>query len=91
MSPFLPMDLDYRLTITDPSAEIRVRLEVMGHGRPVLDADMDLNRVELTPAHALVALARHPMSTVWVSIAIRLQALRLWAKRAPVHRRPITP
>jgi uncharacterized protein len=91
VSPFLPMDLDYRLTIAGPADEISVRLEVLRDDRPVLDADLDLRRVELTPAHAVAALVRSPLSTFRVSATIRLQALRLWTKRVPVHRRPVAP
>jgi DUF1365 family protein len=88
VSPFLPMDLDYRLTAPPPGPHVDVRLEVLRAARLVFDADLRLRRVELTPASAALALIRHPLATWRVSLAIRVEALRLWLRRVPVHRHP---
>ncbi len=89
VSPFLPMGLDYRLRTAAPGERIALQLDVSSHEATVFDADLHLERVELTPAHAISALARHRGSTLKVSAAIRLQAARLWAKGAPYHRHPV--
>jgi uncharacterized protein len=89
VSPFLPMDVDYRLRTGPPGEHIALQLDVGHGGSTVFDADLRLQRVELTRAHAVGALARHGGCTLKVSTAIRLQAARLWAKGAPYHRHPV--
>ncbi len=96
VSPFLPMDLTYRLRIDRASggaeahrpSRLEVRLEAQDEGRTVLDTHLDLRRIELTPAHAVASLVRHPLATVGVSANIHRQAGSLWAKRAPVFSHP---
>ena len=92
VSPFLPMDLTYRLrqTASRGGPHLHVRLEAARCDRVVFVADLDLRRVELTPAHAVTSALRHPLATVAVSATIRRQALALWAKRVPFHRHPST-
>ena len=64
------MDLTYRLSVRSrrvrppPAARLDVGIEASRQGRPVLEADLALTRIELTPAHALASLARHPLATV---------------------------
>jgi uncharacterized protein len=86
VSPFLPMDLTYRLQIGPEAqpgpAHLDVRLEARRQDHPVFDAHLTLARIELTPAHAVASLARHPLATVGVSAAIHRQAAALWSKRA---------
>ncbi len=101
VSPFLPMDLTYRLQIDsrpgvgvesgpDPRRPPRldVRLQARRQDHPVFDAHLALARIELTPAHAVASLARHPLATVGVSAGIHRQAVALWAKRAAFHPHP---
>ena len=44
VSPFLPMDLDYRITWTVPDAELNLRIEVERDHTPVFDAELALRR-----------------------------------------------
>ena len=89
VSPFLPMGLDYDFHADSRGDQLALQLGVCDRGASVFDADLRLERIELTPAHALSALARHGLSTLKVSAAIRIQAARLWAKGAPYHRHPV--
>jgi uncharacterized protein len=89
VSPFLPMGLEYRLRTASPDEQIALQLEVGRGESPMFDADLRLERVELTPTHAISALVRHQWPTLKVSAMIRLQALRLWSKGAPYHRHPV--
>jgi DUF1365 family protein len=88
VSPFLPMDLDYRLTTAPPGDEVELRLELRRLDDVVFEADLRLHRLEITPASARAARWRHGWSTLKVSAAIRFQAARLWSKRARVHSHP---
>jgi len=94
VSPFLPMDLTYRLSVRSdgPAATgpgLDVGIQASRRGQPVFEADLSLARIELTAAHALASLARHPLATVNVSSAIHRQALALWAKRVPFQHHPV--
>ncbi len=91
VSPFLPMDLTYRLAQTGSRGgpdDLGVHLDARAGERLVFEADLALRRIELTPAHAVASVARHPLATVAVSAAIHRQAVALWAKRVPIHRHP---
>jgi uncharacterized protein len=90
VSPFLPMDLTYRLAVDAPPGAPRLdlRLTAWRQGTEVFGAHLDLDRIELTPTHALASLARRPLSTVAVSAGIHRQAAVLAAKRVPFHHHP---
>lgn len=83
VSPFLPMDMQYRCRITPPAEQLFVGMENWREGRKVFDAHLALEREPLTHA----ALARHllvdPFVTARVISLILWQALKLWAKRVP--------
>lgn len=86
VSPFLPMNLDYQITWTDPGAELRLRIEAERGGVKVFEADMVLTRAALDRTHGLTALLRYPLMTLRVSAAIYREALRLLARRFRVYR-----
>jgi DUF1365 family protein len=86
VSPFLPMNLDYRITWTDPSAALRLRIEAEHGGVKVFEADLALTRAPLDPSHGLAALVRYPLMTLRVSAAIYREAFRLLVRRFPIYR-----
>ena len=47
VSPFLPMDVDYRITWTIPDAELNLRIEVERDRTPVFDAELALRRTTI--------------------------------------------
>ena len=52
VSPFLPMDVDYRITWTVPDAELNLRIEVERDHTPVFDAELALRRTTIEPRGA---------------------------------------
>jgi hypothetical protein len=88
VSPFLPMDVEYRVTWTAPEAGLRLRIVVERAGRPVFEADLDLRREPLNRRRAVGVLARYPLLPMRVSAAIYRDALRLFLRRVPVCRHP---
>ena len=84
VSPFLDMDLTYRLRCTGPGESLVVHLEDRKGDRTVFEADLALRRIEVDRRRALTVPLRHPLLTWRVTAAIHLHALRLWAKRVPV-------
>jgi len=99
VSPFMPMDLVYRVAATTPGERLWVRmalerapgetaLERAQGPERVFDADLVLRRVELSRRSLRRTLARHPLMTVRVTAAIHVEAVRLWLKRVPFVAHP---
>jgi DUF1365 family protein len=85
VSPFMPMDVDYRWRFTMTDDQIIVFMETARHEDTVFAATMSLERREITGRSLARVLVRYPLMTVKVIAAIHWQALRLWIKGAPVH------
>jgi Uncharacterized conserved protein len=85
VSPFMPMDMDYRLHFAVDGQRVRVLMENWRDGRRVFAADLALQRQPLDRAN----LHRHLLAFPWMSLrtvtGIYWQALRLLLKRTPVH------
>lgn len=97
VSPFLPMNLTYRLSISGPAEQLNVHLAAVDeHDQTQVDATLCLRRQPITGWTLAAALLRFPMATLRIVAGIHWQALRLWCKRVPVvphpkHRdRPLT-
>ncbi len=93
VSPFNPMDLDYRWDFSLPLQQLAVHMGLYAAGEaeaaPALfDATLSLRRVPISRGSLATVLLRFPLMTAWVMAAIHWQALRLWLKRVPVHSHP---
>lgn len=84
VSPFLDMDLTYRLRCAGPADTLEVHLEDRKAATTVFEADLVLRRIEMDRRRALTVPLRHPLLTWRVTAAIHLHALRLWRKGVPV-------
>jgi len=84
VSPFFPVDGAYRMSLPLPgdTLALTVALDREG-GRPFV-ATLRGRRRPATTA----ALLRHPLATVAVTVRIRYQGIRLWARGLPVFPRP---
>lgn len=88
VSPFLPMDRDYRWSFTTPGADLLAHMEVWRHDACDFDATLSLRRRPLTSASLARVLWRYPAMTARVMAAIHWQALRLWVKGNRVYEHP---
>jgi DUF1365 family protein len=88
VSPFMPMDCEYRWRFTAPGDDLHVHMQVWRAGERQFDADLSLQRQPLDGPGLAGVLLRHPLMTLQVVAAIHWQALRLWLKRTPVHDHP---
>jgi DUF1365 family protein len=88
VSPFLPMDVDYRIRWTVPGPSLNLAIEVEREHSRVFDAELSLRRRRATRARAVTALARYPMLPQRVSGGIYAKAARLFADGIPVYRHP---
>jgi DUF1365 family protein len=88
VSPFLPMDVDYRVTWTAPGDRLDLDVIVQRGGTTMFAAGLRLKRTVLDRRTALTVLLRYPLQTVRVSMTIYRRALALFAGGLPLYRHP---
>lgn len=95
VSPFQPMALQYEWRFQVGGGPWRIAMALRPRGEPsalpVFHALMALERRAITGHSLATTLLRFPWMTLKVIAAIHWEALRLWAKRVPVHDHPETP
>jgi uncharacterized protein len=88
VSPFFPVDGDYRMRLPVPGErlDLTVQLERAG-GRP-FTATVRGERWATTRPELIAATVRQPARILGVAAAIRFQGIRLFARGLPVQPRP---
>ena len=88
VSPFFGLDQQYEYAFSEPEDEVWARVHVRENGHVPLSAVLHGHRQELTSATLARGLVRYPLMPVQVTALIHWQALRLWLKKVPFHRKP---
>jgi hypothetical protein len=88
VSPFFGLDQHYEYAFSEPEDEVWARVHVRENGHVPLSAVLHGHRQELTNATLGRALVRYPLMPMQVTALIHWQALRLWLKKVPFHRKP---
>jgi uncharacterized protein len=91
VSPFLPMQRDYRWKLQAPGPELRIHMDVLDAGSAEFDATLVLQRRPPDATNLSRCLWRYPLMTVRVVLAIHWQAFLIWLARNPVYDHPRTP
>ncbi len=88
VSPFYPVDGEYLMRLPVPGERLRLSVELhRGEGRPFVATVTGRRRSAGTLALLRSAL-RVPSVSRAVAVQIRLEGIRLWARRLPVVPRP---
>jgi hypothetical protein len=88
VSPFYPVDGNYRMRLPVPGERLALSIELLrGQDRPFVAA-LRGSRRAAGAANLLRAVARVPLVTLTVAAQIRYQGVRLWLRRLPVAPRP---
>ncbi len=90
VSPFLPMDLEYRFSCSVPGQRLAIRFELRREGARVFDADLWARWRPLDRRGVWALLAAHPLMPQRVTVGIYLQAARLALRGAPFYAHPST-
>lgn len=91
VSPFVPMEAEYRFRLTPPGERFRLAICETDAEGDLLVATQTARRLPLSDASLARALASHPLMALKVIGGIHWEALRLWLKGAPFQPRPQTP
>jgi DUF1365 family protein len=89
VSPFFGLDSSYEYAFSQPGDEVWARIHVRADdGSRPLTAVLHGRRNELTNASLARLLVRYPLQPLQVISLIHWQALKLFVKRVPFHRKP---
>jgi len=88
VSPFFPLDQDYVFRMGELGDTLTIRMDVLQDGERPFWAQLTGTRRDMTDRQLTRALARYPLMPLQVISLIHVEALRLWRKRVPLHRKP---
>ncbi len=91
VSPFLDHDLQFDFRLSVPGERLNEAVHTLKHDQPVLVAVMTGMRRQLTNARLLGYALRFPLMPLQVMFLIQWQALKLFLKRLPYHKKTSNP
>ena len=83
VSPFNPIDMQYRWSNSTPDRHLRIGIENLVRGKKVFSASMNLRREEITSKSTRFIVFAYPLMTFKVVVAIYWQALKIYFKKIP--------
>lgn len=89
VSPFNPMDQNYKWQLSSPDDRLTVHIENWKSEKLVFDASLNLHAHEINSSTLSSHLLKFPFMTLKIVISIYYEALKLWLKGTPVYTHPI--
>ena len=87
VSPFNPMDMTYKWSISQPSARLSLAMDCVRDDKE-FSAGINLTKFTLDNANLSAALKRIPSMTIKTVAGIYWHALKLLLKRTPLYTHP---
>ena len=93
VSPFMSMEMSYRMAFTPPTENLGVKIEnhldePVNGVKKILDVTMQLKRKPLTAFNLNRLLIKYPFVSFKIFAGIYWQALRLYLKKTPYYAHP---
>lgn len=88
VSPFMPMEREYRWRFTTPGDALRVHMDVLKADVADFDATVVLERRPIDARGLAWTLLRYPLMTMRIVAAIHWQAFLIWRRHNPVYAHP---
>lgn len=88
ISPFVPMQMNYRWDFQVSENEIKVKMWVKKQQQTILTVVLDTNITVLVENNLNSLLLKRPFQPWKMSFGIYWQAFKLWLKRVPVYDHP---
>ena len=88
VSPFNDVDGQYRMKLPAPGERLAVSIVLEREGQRPFIATMEGSRYPATVRNILASAIKVPAAPLLVSALIRMQGIKLWARRLPVVARP---
>jgi DUF1365 family protein len=91
VSPFMPMEMEYRFRVIAPGPLVSVSIEGSGVKGRLITASLSGRREALSDTALLRAFIQAPLLGMKVVGGIYWEALKIWRKRVGYHARPQPP
>jgi len=88
VSPFWGMDHMYDWVFSSPKDKLNVFMKNFKDGKHVFDANLSMDRTEMTKRNLLKSVFRFPFMTIKVVFWIHFQAFILWLRGATFYTHP---
>jgi DUF1365 family protein len=91
VSPFSDLDLQFDFKLRVPGETLEIHVDDRQGDEMMLLSALTGRQAPLTPGRLAWFAAKYPLVTLWVIFLIHWNALLLWLKRVPFHRKESRP
>lgn len=91
VSPFMPVDGEYRFRFIEKPGRLSIRIDLYREGRRALTATICGDLSDLTSGSLFKSFARHPFPTLQVVLLIHYHAARLYMAGHRIFSKPAAP